>query len=117
MISRSGHVCAHSAPTAPAWNLCSKIVQRLATADTNTNGTSAETSRRPSRPVCHHTQRASTKGNMTTEGLLRVARMKKTKDRPNHRIGELGSRRNGEFVRSSDEFCSEPSVSSAQSAV
>src|SRR5882757_4916600 len=46
MISRSGQVCAHSVPVAPAWNFCSKIVQTLASADINTNGASATTSRR-----------------------------------------------------------------------
>src|SRR5437773_12553484 len=38
MMSRSGHVCAHSAPLAPEWNFCSQIVQALASAEIRTNG-------------------------------------------------------------------------------
>src|SRR6266480_1789118 len=83
MIRRSGQVCAHSAPIAPAWNFCSKIVQTLASADINTKGASAAISRQRIRPVRHQIQRASTTGNMITEGLLRVARVKKSKEKAN----------------------------------
>ena len=52
----------------------------LANADINTNGASAATSSQRIRSFRHQTHRASITGNMTTEGLLRVARMKKDKD-------------------------------------
>src|SRR5262249_1213336 len=83
MISRSGQVCAHSEPIAPAWNFCSKMVQTLASADTHTNGASGRTSRQRIRPFIHQIQSPSTTGNMTTEGLLRVAKTKKKRDRTN----------------------------------
>src|SRR3982751_1737249 len=83
MTSRSGQVCAHSGPMAPAWNFCSKIVHTLATADISANGASAATSRQRIRLVRHQIHRASTTGNMTTEGLLRVASVKKTSDNAN----------------------------------
>src|SRR6266568_8537357 len=83
MMSRSGQVCAHSAPIAPAWNFCSKIVHTLATADINANGASAAKSRQRIRLVRHQMHRASTTGNMTTEGLLRVASIKKASDKAN----------------------------------
>src|SRR5437868_3326782 len=82
-MSRSGHVCAHSAPIAPAWNFCSKIVHTLATADINANGASATTSRQRIRLVRHQIHRASTTGNMTTEGLLKVASTKRSKEKAN----------------------------------
>src|SRR3954447_1132500 len=96
MIKRSGQVCAHSAPMAPAWNFCSKIVQRLASTDTNMNGAIAVTLRQGTRPDRHQTQRTSTTGSITTEGLLTVARTKKSRDKATNkwrcrvrRIGRL----------------------------
>src|SRR5207302_5764791 len=83
MISRSDDVCAHSAPIAPAWNFCSQIVQTLASTDITANGASAATSRHWIRPLRHQTQRASTTGSMTVDGLLTVASMKKTSDKAN----------------------------------
>src|SRR5205814_6054047 len=83
MMSRSGQVCAHSAPIAPAWNFCSKIVQTLASADISANGASAATSRHWIRSLRHQTQSASTTVNTTVDGLLTVASMKKTSDRAN----------------------------------
>src|ERR1044071_3299972 len=50
-------------------------------ADINTNGASAKTSCQCGRPARHQIQRKRTTGNMTTEGLLRVARMKKDNDK------------------------------------
>src|ERR1700741_3095729 len=97
MISRSGQDCAHSAPIAPAWNFCSKIVQALAIADISRNGASATTSCRWVRPVRHQIQRKRTTGNMTTEGLLRVARMKKTKDEAKSKKRRSPLRRRGEL--------------------
>src|SRR5437763_16037132 len=98
MISRSGQVCAHSVPVAPAWNLCSKIVQMLATADITTNGASARTSRQRVLPVCHQIQSKKTTGNMTTEGLLKVEKIKMKQEIPKNRIGEPVTRQHYDYV-------------------
>ena len=77
MMSRSSHVWPHSGPIAPAWNSCSQIVQMLASAEISANGTRAARSRHWIRPLRHQTQSASTAGNITVDGLLRIATAKK----------------------------------------
>src|SRR5580765_2509355 len=81
IIRRSGKVWVQSGPTARAWNLCSQIVHALATTEIRANGASASAPRQRIFPRIHQTQSASTKGSITTEGLLSVARMKKSRDK------------------------------------
>src|SRR5436189_6095350 len=83
MISLSGHLCAHSAPTAPAWNFCSQIVQTMASAEISANGTSAMKSRHRTDPLRHQTHKARTAGNMTVDGLLAIAKIKNSRPPPN----------------------------------
>src|SRR5207249_6208008 len=52
-------------------------------AEMSRNGASGTPSFHPIRPRRHQTQRASTMGNMTTEGLLNVASTKQTRDKLN----------------------------------
>src|SRR5438128_8560428 len=82
MIRRSGHVWAHSGPVAPAWNFCSQIVQTLASAEISANGTRVARSRHRTRPLRHQTHSPSTAGNMTVDGLLRIAITKNKSAQP-----------------------------------
>src|SRR5438034_6565590 len=82
MMSRSGHNWAHSEPVAPEWNFCSQIVHTLASAEISANGTRVARSRRWIRPLRHQTKSASTAGNMTVDGLLRIASRKNSRDKP-----------------------------------
>src|SRR5438552_12491978 len=83
MMSRSGHNWDHSEPVAPEWNFCSQIVHTLASAEISANGTRVATrSRHRIRPLRHQTQSAITAGNMTVDGLLRIATTKNRSAQP-----------------------------------
>ena len=73
MAKRSGQVCAQAAPSAPEWTRCSQIVQPAALSDKAKKGTSGNRSRQRSRRRNHHAPSASTTGNVTVEGLLKIA--------------------------------------------
>src|SRR4029453_14095718 len=59
------------------------MVHALATTEIRANGARASVSRQRIFPRIHQMQSVSTKGSITTEGLLSVARMKKPRDKTN----------------------------------